>query len=212
MESATPLLNAAYLSGEDINIASSLLYQAYHKDPFFMECFNSKEQGYEQKLRAAIREELLVFWEQNQPMVGVYDEADHLLAVACLIEPNSNFGSKRFWHWRLKMMLTAGVVSTKAMIEKEQKVREAIPAEQYHLIAFIAVHPNHQHHGVGHYLLDAIDTMLAEDKNSQGAGVLVTVDSYIGFFQHADYQPITELNVGEINAKLMFKYVDSATN
>ncbi|MER2492906.1 GNAT family N-acetyltransferase [Catenovulum sediminis] len=205
MENTIEQLSAAYLSGEDINIASSLLYLAYHDDPFFMDCFKHEEEGYEQRLRAAIREELSIFWEQMQPMIGVYDEDDHLLAVACLIEPDSNFSSKRFWHWRLKMMLTAGYLSTKNLIDKEEKVRAAIPYSYYHLLAFVAVHPNHQHHGVGRYLMDAIDSMVTDDEQTDGVGVLVTVPKYERFFDHANYHLIKTIKVGNVDASLMFK-------
>ncbi len=201
----TQNLKAVYLSAEDINIASSLLYLAYFDDPFFMDCFQSKLEGYEQRLRAAIREELLIFWDKSQPMIGIYDEEEHLLAVACLIEPGSNFGAERFWHWRLKMMLTTGYVSTRNMIEKEQKIREAILFENYHLLAFIGVHPHHQHHGVGHYLMQAIDTMIAEHKKTEGVGVLVTVEKYRAFFEHANYKQLKTLSVGQVPCSLMFK-------
>lgn len=205
METAESL-KAIYLSAEDINIASSLLYLAYHDDPFFMDCFASHEDGYEQRLRAAIREELLVFYEKSQPMIGIYNQDEHLLAVACLIEPNSGFGAERFWHWRLKMMLTTGYVSTRNMIDKEQKIRQAIKAEHYYLLAFVAVHPHYQHHGVGHYLMQAIDTVADESQHCEGVGVLVTVEKYQGFFEAASYQHLAQLTVGQVGCSLMFKH------
>lgn len=205
MES-TQALNAIYLSAEDINIASSLLYLAYHDDPFFVDCFDGQSDGYEQRLRSAIREELLIFLDKQQLMIGIYDQDEHLLAVACLIQPDANFGAERFWHWRLRMMLTTGFVSTRNMIDKEQKVREAIPAEHYHLLAFVAVHPHHQHHGVGQFLMKAIDSILEADKTSEGIGVLVTVEKYQPFFTDANYSSIKNIEVGKVKAQIMFKH------
>ena len=34
-------IKAAYLSAEDLKLAASLLYQAYHDDPVFLEIFSS---------------------------------------------------------------------------------------------------------------------------------------------------------------------------
>ena len=45
-------IKAAYLSGEDLKLAASLLYQAYHDDPVFLEIFSNENNEYEQKLRA----------------------------------------------------------------------------------------------------------------------------------------------------------------
>ena len=54
-------IRAAYLSGEDLKLAASLLYQAYHDDPVFVEIFSSDKNDYEQRLRTAIREELSAY-------------------------------------------------------------------------------------------------------------------------------------------------------
>ncbi|AWB67638.1 GNAT family N-acetyltransferase [Saccharobesus litoralis] len=201
----TKQLKAAFLSGEDLNVASSILFQAYHDDPFFMDCFNGNNQGYEQRLRAAIREELTFFFDKQQPIIGVYDANEHLIAVTCVIEPLTDFGAGRFWHWRLKMMLTTGYISTKSMIEKEKIVRQSIPDTVYHLIAFIAVQPNYQHAGVGHFMLGAIDSLVSEHENTQGIGVLVTVEKLQAFFADCGYQAIKPLSIGDISAQLMYK-------
>lgn len=197
-------LSAAYLSGDEIKLACSLLYQAYHDDPFFMSCFDATAADYEQKLRAAIREELMIFWEQQQPIIGVY-QAETLVAVACITLPDNKLEPQRFWHWRLKMMLTAGYVSTKQMIEKEQKVKDALQYNAYHLLSFIAVHPNYQHHGIGHYILAAIDSLVAENSQSSGLAVLVTLDKYTRFFESFAFNLVDKIQVGKIEANLMFK-------
>jgi len=62
-------------------------------------------------------------------MIGLFEQG-RLLAVACLISPDAAFGAGRYWHWRLKMLLTAGFLGTKQMISKEEKVRECIPAKR----------------------------------------------------------------------------------
>lgn len=58
---------AVYLTAEDLRVAASILYNAYHDDPFFVESlFSSDKAAYEQKLRAAIREELNSLWQQSR--------------------------------------------------------------------------------------------------------------------------------------------------
>ena len=113
-------IRATYLGAEELKLAASLLFQSYHDDPVFLEIFNSEKEGYEQRIRASIREELSAFWQAKQPMIGVF-LGDSLVGVACLNSPDDSVGTDRFWHWRLKMLLTAGYFSTKQMIEKESK-------------------------------------------------------------------------------------------
>lgn len=197
-------IKAIYLTAEDLKIAGSILYQAYHDDPLFVDIFQAEKEGYESRLRSAIREELNAFWLSRQPMIGLF-EGERLLAVACLISPNTAFGPGRFWHWRLKMLLTAGFFGTRQMVEKEQKVRDHMPAETFHMLSFIGVHPDHQHRGLGHILMSAIDSVMLEEPASEGVGVFVTLPKCLSFFEDGDYQQIEDLEVGHITGQIMFR-------
>lgn len=201
-------IRATYLAAEDLKLAASLLYQAYHDDPVFLEIFNSEKDDYEQRLRASIREELGAFWQAKQPMVGLY-LGETMVGVACLNSPDEGLGSDRFWHWRLKMLLSAGYFSTKQMIEKEKLVLEAVPLKTFHMLSFIAIHPLHQHHGFGHYLLAAVNTVLEEHSDSEGVAVFATTQKYRDFFSDVDYEVVKEVNVGNVSGSLMVHYRES---
>ena len=201
-------IRATYLAAEDLKVAASLLYQAYHDDPVFLEIFNSEKDDYEQRLRASIREELSAFWQAKQPMVGLY-LGEAMVGVACLNGPDDGLGSERFWHWRLKMLLSAGYFSTKQMIEKENLVLSSVPLKTFHMLSFIAIHPLHQHHGFGHYLMAAVNTVLEEHPSSEGVAVFATTEKYQEFFSDVDYQLVKDVNVGNVSGSLMVHYRDS---
>ena len=200
-------VRATYLGAEELKLAASLLFQSYHDDPVFLEIFNSEKEGYEQRIRASIREELSAFWQAKQPMVGVF-LGDLLVGVACLNSPDDSVGTDRFWHWRLKMLLTAGYFSTKQMIEKEEKVMAAVPLKKFHMLSFIAIHPLHQNHGFGHYLMAAVDTVLKEHGNSEGVAVYATTGKFRAFFENANYEFIQDVSVGKVSGALMVHYRD----
>ncbi|MBT0585022.1 GNAT family N-acetyltransferase [Alteromonas oceanisediminis] len=197
-------VRAVYLTAEDLKVAASILYNAYFDDPLFVDIFDSEREGYESRLRSAIREELHAFWTARQPMVGLYDEK-RLLAVACLIAPDAAFGAGRYWHWRLKMLLTAGFLGTKHMIEKEERVRECMPASNYHMLSFIGVHPDYQDKGLGHILMNAIDSVMSEDERSEGVGVYVTLPKCLSFFRGGHYDHVCELEFSHITGYVMFR-------
>lgn len=201
-------IRATYLSAEDLKLAASLLYQAYHDDPVFLEIFNGQKEDYEQRLRASIREELGVFWQAQQPMVGLY-LGEAMVGVACLNSPDEGVGSERFWHWRLKMLLSAGYFSTKQMIEKEKTVMSEVPLTKFHMLSFIAIHPLHQHHGFGHYLMAAVNTVLEEHPSSEGVAVYATTEKYRDFFKDVDYELVKEVTVGQVTGALMVHYRDN---
>jgi len=198
-------VRATYLSAEDLKLAASLLFQAYHDAPVFLDIFNSNKEGYEQRLRSSIREELMSFWQAKQPMIGLY-LGESMVGVACLNSPDDSIGSERFWHWRLKMLLSAGYFSTKQMIEKEKKVIAAVPLAKFHMLSFIAIHPLHQHHGFGQYLMSAVNTVLEEHGGSEGVAVYATSGKFKHFFEEMDYQFVTEVTVGRVSGALMVHY------
>lgn len=200
----TPDVKAVYLAAEDLKIAASILYQAYHDDPLFTDIFRVDDEGYESRLRSAIREELNAFWEDGQPMIGLFEQ-ERLLAVACLSEPSAAPSAQRHWHWRLKMLLTAGVFGTRQMLEKEQRVREKIPATAFHMLSFIGVQPDHQHKGLGHLLMGAVDSIVLEHPDSQGVGVYVTLPKCLDFFADGEYEMVEPLQVGKITGSIMFR-------
>lgn len=197
-------IKAILLTAEEISLAASLLYVAYHEDPIFKQIFESERPDYDKRLRAAIREELSAFWQTEQPMIGLFSDK-HLLAVACLIEPQAGLEPERFWHWRLKMMINAGYLSTKNMIEKEKRVAAAIPYDHYHLLTFIAVHPDHQHLGLGHYLIKAVDSIVDENSLSDGVAVFVTKEKNKPLFDNDNYKELEQITIGDVSGTLMFR-------
>ncbi|GAA5130714.1 GNAT family N-acetyltransferase [Thalassotalea piscium] len=198
-------IRAAYLVAEDLKVAASLLYQAYHDDPVFLEIFDGDSIDYEQRLRTSIREELGAFWHAKQPIVGLY-LGETMVGVACLNKSDEGVSSGRFWHWRLKMLLGAGYFSTKQMIEKEDIILSSVPMETFHMLAFIAIHPLHQQHGFGRYLMAAVTTILEEHPDSEGVAVFATTERYQTFFTDVGYQLITNVTVGNVSGSLMVNY------
>ncbi len=198
-------VTAAYLGADDLKVAASILYNAYFDDPLFIDIFDAEKEGYEARLRSAIREEINTYWDSKQPLVGLY-ENKRLLAVTCLTRPDTAFGAGQFWHWRLKMLLTAGYLGTKQMILKEEKVRERIPAKNYHMLSLIGVHSDHQDIGLGHVLMSALIGLVLEDDMSEGIGVLVTLPKCLSFFQDAEFKHVEDISVGNsITGKVMFR-------
>ena len=202
-------LRVSYLGAHELKLAASLLYQAYHDDPIFLNIFNSDKEDYEQRLRGAIREELNAFWQAKQPMLGLY-KGETMVGVACINSPDGMLESDRFWHWRLKMLLNAGYFSTKQMIQKEQTVLASVPLKTFHFLSFIAVHPLHQQHGLGNYLMAAVNTVLDEHPESEGVAVYATSEKFKEFFNNVDYQMIKEVTVGNVHGAVMVHYRNTA--
>jgi len=201
-------LKAIYLTAEDLSLAASLLYQAYHDDPLLMQILNSSDASasvYEKKLRALIREELNSFWQGHEPLVGLFKEGV-LKAVACVFKSGSKMRAQRVWHWRLKLMLSAGYLTTQQLIEKEKLIRESLnDYDCYHFLAFIAVAPGMQKQGIGSFLLRALDDLIKTDEDTLGLAVYVTRNDLKALFLNDGFNQIKKLEFSNISGDLLFK-------
>ncbi|BBN80979.1 N-acetyltransferase GCN5 [Pseudoalteromonas sp. A25] len=199
-------LSVKYLSAEDMSVTASLLYQAYHDDDVLRSVLSAKDNSsYEAKLRAFIREELSSFGQGQQPMVGLFNE-QHLYAVACVLESDTKLQASRYWHWRLRLMLSAGYLQTQQLIEKENTIRSALEEYgHYYFLAFIAVDPHVQGQGLGHYLLTGLDDLISSNDDVTGMAVFVTQESQKAFFLSHDYEVIKALSFEKVTGELLFK-------
>ncbi|WP_352297674.1 GNAT family N-acetyltransferase [Pseudoalteromonas sp. 20-MNA-CIBAN-0454] len=197
-----------YLAAEDISIAASLIYQAYHDDPILQIMLNYEQESksaYEKKLRSLIREELSSFWQEKQPLIGLYRN-DKLKAVACVFESNSQLQAQRYWHWRLKLMLSAGYLQTNQLIDKEQTIRDALEQQgNYYFLAFIAVDPHFHGQGFGRYLLRGLNDLVQSNAESTGMAVFVTRKEHTQFFKTEGFESFKQLTFNKIAGELLFK-------
>ncbi|MCK8047081.1 GNAT family N-acetyltransferase [Shewanella sp. 1CM18E] len=195
---------AVYLTAEDLRIAASILYNAYHDDPFFIETLFSGDQAqYEQKLRGAIREELNELWQQEQALIGMF-VGDRLIGVACIVTQQVPLGEARFWHWRLKMLLSTGWYSTQALINKENQIIESLPSGQCGILQFIAISNVEQGKGYGSKLIDAVLSWCDEQLHLDGIGVFANHTAHIELFSRHNFETIEQLTIGQVNGELLF--------
>ncbi|WP_418358506.1 MULTISPECIES: GNAT family N-acetyltransferase [Shewanella] len=197
-------LRAVYLTAEDLRVAASILYNAYHDDAYFMEALGQQDtQQYEQKLRAAIREELNELWQQEQPLIGLFDQA-RLIGVACVITQQVPLGEARYWHWRLKMVLGTGWKSTQSLINKETRILEHLPSNKCGILQFIALSPNEQNKGYGAKLIQAVLSWCDEQPNLDGIGVFVSNSRHHGAFVQQGFCSIAQVDIANVAGEILF--------
>jgi GNAT superfamily N-acetyltransferase len=195
---------AVYLTAEDLRIAASIIYNAYQDDPYFKEIlFTADKANYEQKLRAAIREELTELWQQEQPLIGWFD-GERLIGVACIITHQVPVGESRYWHWRFKMVLGTGWKSTRGLMKKETSISGQLPSDACGILQFIALTPNEQHKGNGGKLIQAVLSWCDEQPKLEGLGVFVTNVKHSELFQRSGFIHLTSLTIGQVSGELLF--------
>ncbi|RTR32670.1 GNAT family N-acetyltransferase [Shewanella atlantica] len=195
---------AVYLTAEDLRVAASILYNAYHDDPFFFDALYGGDLAmYEQKLRGAIREELNELWQQEQALIGLFDD-DRMVGVACIVTQQVPLGEARYWHWRLKMLISTGWQSTQALINKEACLLEHLPSPRCGILQFIAVSPTEQNKGLGSQLVEAVLSWCDEQPELDGVGVFVSESSHAQLFSKHSFALLEAISIGNVEGELLF--------
>ncbi|RLV57874.1 N-acetyltransferase [Parashewanella curva] len=195
---------AVYLTAEDLRIAASILYNAYYDDPFFIEALGKdNEVSYQEKLRAAIREELHTLWKQEQALIGFFD-GERMLGVACVMTQDVPLGEDRVWDWKLKMVLSAGWGSTQAIMKKDSHILQHLPNRHCGILQFIAVSPNEQNKGFGRTLVNAVLSWCDEQPDVDGIGVFVTKDAHYELFINTGFEQLSSININNVEGDLLF--------
>ncbi len=195
-----PQPHVAELKTEDLRVAASLLLNAYRDDPFFQSILPASD--YDQRLRAAIREELQILWQEGQQMVGLFLD-DTLIGIAALLEATCPKGHNRYWNWRLKMAMGAGWGPARQWMAREEALQDLTPEQPYTLLQFIAIAPHYQDKGYGHQLLkaivawaDSVDTHLA---------AYVYQPEHAALFSSQGFESIGEINSSGAAGQLFLK-------
>ncbi len=195
---------AVYLTAEDLRVAASILYTAYHDDPFFVSALYQGDQvQYEQKLRGAIREELATLWQEEQTLIGLFDH-DRLVGLACIVTQQLPLGGARYWHWRLKMLLSTGWRSTQTLMQKEASILEHLPSTHCGILQFIALTKSEQLKGLGSRLVQAVTDWCDEQPQLDGIGVYVTQESHAHLFSNRGFAMLEKLTIAGVEGELLF--------
>ncbi|MDF3933201.1 GNAT family N-acetyltransferase [Pseudomonas citronellolis] len=181
----------------------SLLYHAYRHEPTFAYLFEGDRPGFDQRVRATVRELVNRHLAEQLPVLGlVLDE--RLVAVALIAPPRRRLDITESWAWRMRMLLTAGFRCTRRYLDYHAAVLACLPPGPYHVLPLIGVHPQFQGRHLGERLLDALHAWCAEDSDSQGLVLDTGNARYLEFYRRHGYEEIGEVALGPIREHVLF--------
>jgi GNAT superfamily N-acetyltransferase len=191
------------LDGGYAREARSLLYHAYRHEPTFAYLFEAERPGYDQRVRATVRELVLQHFREELPALGLLID-DRLLGMALIAPPQRRMDITESWAWRMRMLLTAGFRCTRRYLEYHDAVLACLPPGAYHLLPLLGVHPEFQGQHLGEQLLEAVHNWCAEDGSSRGVVLDTGDEHYLEFYKRQGYQEVGQVAVGPIVEHVFF--------
>ncbi len=191
------------------NEAISILVHAYRKEPTFRYLFNHRKPGYQQRVRATIRELIDLYFELDQEAIGILVN-DTLVAVAFIGEPDLRLNLSDQISWRIRMILTAGFASTRRYIDYHERIKALLPQPQAHQLPLMGVKPAYQNRGYGRMLLKSVETLCSE--NPRGTGLVLDTGNsrYLPFYESEGFRSIGTVQLGDFEDHILFREVRPA--
>lgn len=196
-------LEIRQLDGSYRREARSLLYQAYRHEPTFAYLFEQDRPGYDQRVRASVRELVERHFDEQLPALGLVLD-DRLIGIALVSPPLKRFDITESWMWRLRMVLTAGFRCTRRYLEYHQAVLDSLPPGEYSVLPLIGIHPQFQGHGHGLQLLEALHDWCADDEHSKGVVLDTGNARYLEFYQRLGYQEVGQVAIGPVLEHVLY--------
>ncbi len=189
--------------------AKAILYRAYKNEPTFKYLFDHSRSGYDQRVRATIRELLNLHFSKGQDVIGLALD-NNLIAIALVGSPDIRMNLTSQINWRLRMMLTAGMDCTWRYIDYHKQIHECLPKDQHHELPLMGVDSKFRNLGYGKQLMYAIEKICAENPRSVGIGLDTGNTRYLKFYQRLGYEIIGEVTLGDVTESILFKSCASA--
>ena len=197
------LAEVRMLDGGYAREARSLLYHAYRHDPTFAYLFEAERPGYDQRVRATVRELVQQHFSEDLPAIGLLID-DRLIGMALIAPPQRRMDITESWGWRMRMLLTTGFRCTKRYLEYHDAVIACLPPGPYHVLPLLGIHPEYQGKNLGEQLLEALHNWCAEDASSQGVVLDTGNGHYLEFYKRQGYEEIGEVAIGPIIEHVFF--------
>lgn len=196
------------LDDSAINEAKSVLFQAYRHEPTFQYLFDHRRPGYEQRVRATIRELINLYFELNQEAVGIMVD-ETLVAVAFIGEPELRLNLADQLSWRIRMILTAGFACTRRYLDYHEQIRSMLPQPQAHQLPLMGVHPKYQNRGYGRLLLETVIRLCAD--NPRGSGLVLDTGNsrYLQFYESEGFRSLGKLQLGGFEDHVLFRAAET---
>lgn len=188
------------------NEARSILYHAYRNEPTFQYLFDHRRAGYDQRIRATIRELIDLYFGFEQEAIGIMVN-DTLVAVAFIGDPELRMNLADQFSWRIRMVLTAGFASTRRYLDYHEKIRNMLPQPLAHQLPLMGVNPKYQNHGYGRLLLQTVEKLCSE--NSRGSGLVLDTGNsrYLPFYESEGFRSLGKIQLGDFEDHVLFREV-----
>jgi len=182
------------LCEENITEVTDVLCEAFYNYPVMKYVLGDKE-DYDNRLRKAVTFFVTARALRNEPLLGIYNSENKLVAAATVTLPGEIPSPPELYKLRDKLWAELGSVE-KARYENYGKVASGLlPKEPHHHLNMIGVRNAYQGKGVARKQTDAVEALVSAHQTSTGVSLNTEVESNVNFYLHLGYELVGQAEV-----------------
>ncbi len=170
----------------------SVLVDAYRHERTFQGLFEANRDGFEQRLRAFVREYCLQHFDQRQSVVGARLDG-RLVGVALLCEPSHQGALNASRRARLGLALTVGIRCAKRYLTYQDQLRAVMPDSPWCYLPLVGVLESHRGLGVGAGLLNDVWSRVERIPGATGIALGSGAAAAASFYQNLGFEPVGQM-------------------
>ena len=184
----------AILNNENISEITDVLCEAFYNYPV-MKYVLAEKKNYDNRLRRLVTFFVSNRALRNEPMFGIYNEENKLVAAATVTLPGVISNPEELIKLREKTWEEIGL-EEKSRYENYGKVASGLlPKEPHHHLNMIGVRNTYQGKGFARQLVNKVEDLVKDHPTSTGLSLNTEVEANVNFYLHLGFNLVGQANV-----------------
>ena len=197
-------LEFSMLGQSDLTQAKSILVDAYRGERTFRGLFDAHRSGFEQRLRAFVREYLLQHLQEQQSLIGASVNG-RLVGVALLCEPGHYGALMSSRRARFGLAMTVGLACCKRYLAYQDSLRALMPDSKWCFLPLVGVIDQCRNQGIGAALINEAHRQSGMILGSQGTALGSGAAQAAEFYSKLGFSRVGELEFQGTSESYFFR-------
>ena len=182
------------LTEENIPEITDVLCEAFYNYPVMKYVLGEKE-DYDTRLRKAVTFFVSARALRNEPLLGIHNSENKLVAAATVTLPGEIPSSPELFKLRDELWAELGS-DEKARYENYGSIASALlPKEPHHHLNMIGVRNAYQGKGLARQLIHQVEELVSAHPASTGLSLNTEVEANVNFYLHLGFELLGQANV-----------------
>lgn len=181
------MIKVVNLFEKNINEAADVLCEAFYNYPVMRYVLGEKD-NYDERLRKAVTFFVSARALRNEPLLGIYNPENKLIAAATITLPGENPNPEELVKKRDTLWLELGAEEKTRYENYGNAASGLLPKESHHHLNMIGVRNDYQGKGLARQLINAIEELVSSHPSSTGISLNTEVESNVNFYLHLGFE------------------------